>query len=180
ALAVSGDLGAVAAAARVGGAGALASFCLELFRPLLPMLAQPADDPAAALAELGEAALEWKLDGARVQVHKDGDAVRVFTRRLNGGSDALPELIESVRRLPAPSAVLDGEAIALRTDGRPEAFQVTMRRFGRRLDVERLRGELPLSAFFFDCLHLDGDDLLARPTAERFAALAEAVPEPLR
>jgi DNA ligase-1 len=132
------------------------------------------------LAELGEAALEWKLDGARVQVHKDGDGVRVFTRRLNEVGDGLPELIEAVRALPVRSAVLDGEAIALRPDGRPEPFQVTMRRFGRRLDVERLRRELPLSVLFFDCLHLDGEDLLARPTRDRFAALATAAPEPLR
>jgi len=115
-----------------------------------------------------------------VQVHKQGDLVRVFTRRLNDVSEALPELIETVRTLPARSLVLDGEAIALRRDGRPEPFQVTMRRFGRRLDVPRLRAELPLSTLFFDCLHLDGEDLIARPTAERFAALAAVVPEALR
>jgi len=180
ALAVSGDLGAVAAAAIARGAAGVEAFRLELFRPLLPMLAQPADDPSGALEALGEAALEWKLDGARVQVHKQGDLVRVFTRRLNDVSEALPELIETVRTLPARSLVLDGEAIALRRDGRPEPFQVTMRRFGRRLDVPRLRAELPLSTLFFDCLHLDGEDLIARPTAERFAALAAVVPEALR
>jgi len=180
ALAVSGDLGAVARAALTGGAPALDAFRLTLFQPLLPMLAQPADDLRLALEALGEAALEWKLDGARVQAHKQGEVVRVFTRRLNEVSDALPELVEAVRALPARSLVLDGEAIALRRDGRPEPFQVTMRRFGRRLDVERLRSELPLSGFFFDCLHLDGDDLIARPTAERFAALAGVVPEAQR
>jgi DNA ligase-1 len=144
------------------------------------MLAQPADDPASALAELGEAALEWKLDGARVQVHKSGDVVRVFTRRSNEVGAALPELIEAARSLPVRSAVLDGETIALRPDRRPEPFQVTMRRFGRRLDVARLREELPLSVFFFDCLHLDGDDLIARSTRDRHAALASAVPDALR
>jgi DNA ligase 1 len=180
ALALSGDLGAVALAALTEGAGALDRFRLELFRPLLPMLAQPADDAAAALAELGEAALEWKLDGARVQVHKSGDVVRVFTRRLNEVSEALPEVLEAARSLPVRSAVLDGEAIVLRRDGRPEPFQVTMRRFGRRLDVPRLRQALPLSVFFFDCLHLGGDDLVARPTRDRFAALASAVPDALR
>ena len=180
ALAVRGDLGVVAHAALTEGPAALDRFRLELFRPLLPMLAQPAADAAAAVAELGEAALEWKLDGARVQVHKDGEVVRIFTRRLNEVGSALPELIEAARRIPARSAVLDGEAIALRADGRPEPFQVTMRRFGRRLDVARLRQELPLSTFFFDCLHLEGDDLIARPTSERFAALAGAVPEALR
>ncbi len=180
ALAVGGDLGRVAHSALTEGPAALARFRLELFRPLLPMLAQPADDAAAALAELGEAALEWKLDGARVQVHKSGDDVRVFTRRLNEVGDALPELIEAARSLPARSLVLDGEAIALRVDGRPEPFQLTMRRFGRRLDVARLRRELPLSVLFFDCLHLEGDDLIARPTRDRHAALASAVPEALR
>jgi DNA ligase 1 len=180
ALAVNGDLGAVARAALTEGAGALGRFRLELFRPLLPMLAQPADDPASALAELGEAALEWKLDGARVQVHKSGDVVRVFTRRSNEVSDALPELSEAARSLPVRSAVLDGETIALRPDRRPEPFQVTMRRFGRRLDVARLCQELPLSVFFFDCLHLDGDDLIARSTSDRHAALVSAVPDALR
>jgi len=180
ALAVSGDLGAVALAALGHGAAALDDFRLTLFQPLLPMLAQPMDAAAAALAGLEEAALEWKLDGARIQVHKDGGEVRVFSRRLNEVSEAVPELIEAVRALPARRLVLDGETIALRPDGRPEPFQVTMRRFGRRLDVERLRAALPLSPFFFDCLHLDGEDLLARTTAERFAALAEVVPERLR
>ena len=179
ALAVSGELGAVAHAALSGGPASLDAFRLTLFRPLLPMLAQPAADVGAALAELGEAAFEWKLDGARVQVHKDGEEVRVFTRRLNEVGEMLPELIETVRALPARSLVLDGEAIALRPDGRPEPFQVTMRRFGRRLDVAGRRKELPLSSFFFDCLHLDGDDLIARSTAERFTALRSVVPETL-
>ena len=144
------------------------------------MLAQTADDPGDALARLGRAALEWKLDGARVQVHRVGDEVRVFTRQLNDVTDAVPELVEVVRALPARALVLDGEAIALRADGAPEPFQITMRRFGRRLDVERLRAELPLSAFFFDCLHVDGDDLLDRTGDERFAALARARARALR
>jgi DNA ligase-1 len=180
ALAVSGALAALARAALSGGAPALAGFRLALFRPLPPMLAQPADDPAGALADFGSAAFEWKLDGARVQLHKDGEQVRIYSRRLNDVSEALPEIVEAGRALPARSAVLDGEAIALRPDGRPEPFQTTMRRFGRRLDVARLRRELPLATFFFDCLHLEGDDLLALPTRERFAALAGAVPEALR
>jgi DNA ligase-1 len=180
AVALAGALGPVAEAVLTGGAGALARFELQLFRPLRPMLAQPADDAASVLAELGEAALEWKLDGARVQVHKAGDEVRVFTRRMNEVGDALPELIEVARALPARSIVLDGEAIALRSDGTPEPFQVTMRRFGRRLDVEGLREQLPLSVFFFDCLHLDGEDLTLRPTRERHGALVRAVPPPLQ
>jgi DNA ligase-1 len=159
-----------------GGADALARFELQLFRPLRPMLAQPADDVAAVLAALGEAALEWKLDGARVQVHKAGDEVRVFSRRMNEVGDSLPEVIEAVRALPVRSAVLDGEAIALRPDGAPQPFQVTMRRFGRRQDDPALRRALPLSVFFFDCLHLDGEDLIDKPARERLDALDGRLP----
>ncbi len=178
--AVSGDLAALARAALTGGAAALAGFGLTLFRPLPSMLAQPAAGVGEVLAQLGRAAFEWKLDGARVQVHKQGALVRVFSRRLNEVSDAVPEIVEAVRALPAKSLVLDGEAIALRADGAPEPFQLTMRRFGRRSDVARLRRELPLACFFFDCLYLDGEDLLARPTSERFDALAASVPPALR
>jgi DNA ligase-1 len=172
---LAGDLAEVGSAALASGAAALGKYRLELQRPLQPMLAQPAEDLDDALARLGEAALEWKLDGARVQVHKDGTEVRVFSRRGNEVTAAVPELVEAVRALPARRLLLDGEAIALRPDATPHPFQVTMRRFGRRLDVERLRREQPLSTFFFDLLHLDGEDLLDRPAGERFAALREAV-----
>ena len=131
----------------------------------------PADDVAGALASLGTAALEWKLDGARVQVHKAGDEVRVFTRNLNDVTAAVPEVVEAVRALPARELILDGETIALAANGAPQPFQVTMRRFGRKLEVDRLRAELPLAVFFFDCLRRDGDDLVDRPARERFAAL---------
>jgi DNA ligase-1 len=167
----AGDLAEVAVAARWGGAGALAAFGVRLFRPLQPMLAGTAEDPAAALDRLGMAALDYKLDGARVQVHRDGEVVRVYSRRLNEVTEAVPELVEVVRSLPASSLVLDGEAIALDPAGRPRPFQVTMRRFGRRLDVDAMRRALPLSAFFFDCLFLDGESLLDRTTTERFDAL---------
>jgi DNA ligase-1 len=140
------------------------------------MLAQPAEDLDEALARHGELALEYKLDGARVQVHKSGDEVRVFSRRLNEVTPAVPELVEVVRALPARTLVLDGEAIALAPGGAPHPFQVTMRRFGRRLDVERLRHELPLTAFFFDVLHRDGEDLFAAPARERAAMLASIAP----
>src|SRR6266545_3309326 len=116
--------------------------------------------------------LAAKLDGARVQVHKEGDLVRVYSRRLNEVTPAVPELVEVVRALPARSLILDGEAIALRPDGLPHPFQTTMRRFGRKLDVERLRRDLPLTPFFFDLLYLDGDSLLDEPESRRFAALA--------
>ncbi len=176
---LAGDVPAVARAALVDGRSGLARFKLALFRPLQPMLAQTVDDVPAALEELGRAALEFKLDGARVQVHKSGDDVRIFTRNLRDVTGSLPEVVELVRALRSREAVLDGEAIALRTDGRPQPFQVTMRRIGRKLDVEASRGELPLSAFFFDLVYRDGEELFDRPAAERFDALADALPAEL-
>jgi len=175
---LAGDLAAVARAALVDGAAGLARFRIELFRPIQPMLAQAAADVAEALAELGEAAFEYKLDGARIQVHKAGDDVRVFSRQLNDVTVAVPEVVEATRRLPLRETILDGEAIALRAppDGTPLPFQVTMRRFGRKLDVDRLRVELPLASFFFDILYADGAPLLDEPYARRFAALADVVP----
>lgn len=173
---LAADLGAVARAALTEGAPGLARFRVEVFRPLQPMLAQAADDVADALTRLGEAAFEYKIDGARIQVHRAGDEVRVFSRQLNDVTRAVPEVAEAVRRLPVREAILDGEAIALRPDGTPLPFQVTMRRFGRKLDVDRLRTELPLASFFFDILYADGSLLLDEPYALRFAALAELVP----
>src|SRR5262249_17473242 len=149
----------------------LARFRLELFRPVQPMLADTAESAADALARLGTAAAEHKLDGARVQVHRVGDDVRVFTRQLNDVTVAVPEVVALARARPARQLALDGEAVVLDAAGTPSPFQVTMRRFGRRLDVARLARELPLAAFFFDCLHLDGDDLIDRPTEGRWAAL---------
>jgi DNA ligase-1 len=132
-----------------------------------------------ALAELGRAAIEWKLDGARVQIHKSGDEVRIYSRLHNEVSPAVPEIVELVRALPAHQLILEGEAIALRPDGTPHPFQTTMTRFGRRLDVTRARADVPLSLFVFDLLHLDGAPLLDRPLADRAAALAGAVPAAL-
>jgi len=174
---LAGGLGPVARAALTDGAAGLARFGLKLFRPLQPMLAQAADDVVAALAQLGEAAFEYKLDGARIQVHRAGDEVHVFSRQLNDVTVAVPEVVEAARRLPLRDVILDGEAIALRPDGTPLPFQVTMRRFGRKLDVERLRAELPLSAFFFDVLYADGTVLLGEPYSARFAVLERVVPE---
>jgi DNA ligase-1 len=172
----AGELPAVARAVLTEGRPGLARFRLQLFRPLQPMLAQPAADLSEALERLGEAALELKLDGARVQVHKAGGEVRVYSRRGNDVTVAVPDLVETIQALPARELVLDGETIALRPDGSPLPFQMTMRRFGRKLDVERLRAELPLTSFFFDLLHLDGEDLIDHPGGERFAALAAAAP----
>jgi DNA ligase 1 len=161
------------------GHGGLHQFAVRLFQPLLPMLAGTAENEVEALAELGEAMLEYKLDGARVQIHKSGDEVRVYSRRLNEVTPAVPELVEVVRGLAAREAILEGEAIALRPDGAPHPFQVTMRRFGRRLQVEQVRETLPLTLFLFDLLQLDGEPVLDRPLAERAAALSELVPAAL-
>lgn len=166
-----GDLGVVARAALVEGAAGLARYSIELNRPVQPMLASPALDVSDALEQLGTASFEWKIDGARVQVHKDGDAVRVFTRSLNDVTSAVPEIVEAVRALPARALILDGEAIALAAGGAPQPFQVTMRRFGRKLDVDALRAELPLAGYFFDCLRRDDTALVDHPARERFAAL---------
>jgi DNA ligase 1 len=173
----SDTLGAVARAALLEGVESLARFQLELFKPASPMLAQTAADVAEALKELGgEAAFEWKMDGARIQVHKVSDQVRIYTRSLNEVTDALPEIVDAVRTFGASALVLDGEAIAFDSSGRPHPFQITMRRFGRRLNVESTRADLPIRAFFFDCLHLDGRSIVDLPTRERFEALAQAVP----
>jgi DNA ligase-1 len=177
---MGGALPEVAAAALTEGADGLSRFRLRLFEPVSPMLASPAAGVAEALAQLGEAGLEWKLDGARVQAHRVGDEVRVFTRALHDVTPAVPEVVKAVRSLPARSLVLDGEALALRPDGGPLPFQATMRRFGRRLDVEALRLEIPLSVFFFDVLHASGEDLLDRSGRERAGQLAAELPEALR
>ncbi len=177
---LAADAAAVARAALTDGAAGLDRFRLQVLKPVQPMLAQSADDVAEALAELDSAALEWKLDGARVQVHKSGGEVRVYSRLLNDVTAAVPEVAAAVAALPARDLILDGEAIALRPDERPHPFQVTMRRFGRSVDSAEMRAELPLRAFFFDLLHRDGQDLIDLPARERAAALADALPPPLR
>jgi DNA ligase-1 len=179
ALMMAGDLPKVAKVALTEGPGGLSRFSVQLFRPVLPMLAETAEDEEAALALLGEAALEYKVDGARIQVHKSGDEVRVFSRRLNDVTGGVPELVDAVRGLPARELIIDGEAVALRPDGMPHPFQTTMRRFGRKLEVDRLLRELPLTPFFFDLLYLDGTPLLDEPLARRFAGLGEALPTSL-
>lgn len=178
---LGGDLPAVAAAALAGGTDALASFRLQVGRPIGPMLAQTATSIDDALARLGErAALDVKLDGARVQVHRDGTEVAIFTRSLDDVTARLPEVVEAVRALPVRALVADGEAIALRRDGRPQPFQVTAARFGRKADVAAARAAQPLQAFLFDVLHLDGVDLLDRPTSERLEILDGIVPASAR
>jgi DNA ligase-1 len=176
---VTGSLRAVAAVAFTEGAAGLARFAIALQRPVQPMLAQPADDIAGAMARVGTASVEWKVDGARVQVHKAGGEVRIYTRALNDVTESAPEIVEALAAVPARELILDGEAVALGAGGVPQAFQVTMRRFGRKLDVPRLRAELPLAAYFFDCLYRDGEPLLDRPAHERFDALTAALPASL-
>jgi DNA ligase-1 len=175
-----GALGPVAEAALVDGAAGLAGFRLQVGRPVKPMLASPGDDVASALARLGTAALEWKLDGVRAQVHRDGADVAVFTRSLDDVTSLVPEVVEAALDLPVRSVVLDAEAIALRPDGRPRPFQETGSRIGSRVDVAAARETAPLSTYAFDVLHLDGEDVLGLPGRERFEVLAGAVPEPQR
>jgi DNA ligase-1 len=203
-----GALGAVAETALRDGVDGLRAFRLQVGRPLQPMLAQTAGNvdsalervspaavewkldgtsaslglpaEAAAAAQPNGAAIEWKLDGVRVQIHRQDLEVRVFTRTLDDVTARVPEVVEAVAALPAGSLVLDGEAIALRSDGRPQPFQVTVGRVGSKLDVATVRRSVPLSLFAFDLLHLDGEDLLDRPGAERQAALTKVVPEALR
>jgi DNA ligase-1 len=175
------DLGALARVALLEGAPGLELFQLGLFSPVAPMLAQTAADVGEALSELGgEVQFEWKMDGARIQVHKRAELVRIYTRTLNEVTAAVPEIVETVRALPAQQLVLDGEAIALDAAERPHPFQVTMRRFGRKLNVEALRATLPIRAFFFDCLHAEGRSLVDRPLHERVEALTQVVPPALQ
>jgi DNA ligase-1 len=171
------NLGAIARAGLESGPAGLQRFQLQVMSPIVPMLAQTAADVDEALATLsGDVAFEWKMDGARIQVHKQGAEVRIFTRALNEVTAAIPEIADAARALPADQLVLDGEAIAFAPTGRPHSFQTTMRRFGRKLDVARLREELPMRAFYFDCLRRDDISLADRPARERFAALTGIVP----
>jgi len=191
---LSGSLAAAAQAALGGGSAALARFGLQVGRPLKPMLAASEASLADALAKAGgggggggeaggaggAAAVEWKLDGIRVQAHLADRTVRLFTRSLDDITDRLPEVVAALAALPVRDAVFDGELIALRADGRPYAFQDTASRAASETDAlgaaKRSAGTVPLSVFLFDVLHLDGADLLDQPDAERHAALAAVVP----
>jgi DNA ligase-1 len=158
---------------------ALRAFGVKIGRPLRPMLASPAPTVAAALARLSPAVLEWKIDGIRIQAHRDGPAVAVFTRTLDDITARVPEITEAVLALDVRTAVLDGEAVALAPDGRPRPFQVTASRAGSQLDVAGQRAGIPLTAFFFDLLHLDGTDLIDEPASARHARLAAVAPAQL-
>ncbi len=168
---LAGEIGAVAEAVLADGAPALARFGLTLFRPVLPMLAQTADAPSEALAQLeGPAILEHKLDGFRVQIHKDDAVVRVYSRALNEVTGAVPEVVAAVRALPARRLILDGEAIALGARGRPLPFQDTMASLGAP------PGARQLSLALFDLLLLEDQTMLAKSTRERLSALDGVAP----
>ena len=174
ALMLSGDLGEVAETAMTGGRAGLEAVGLELFRPIRPMLASTAPSAEAAVSEMGRVSVEWKLDGIRVQVHRRGDTVRIWTRNLNEVTDRLPEVVEIVRSLPVRSAVLDGELAVLDHDLSPgAAFQDTMSRFGTDEEADRAVA-LRLTPMFFDLVHRDGADLLDEPLERRLDQLAEA------
>ena len=177
---VTGDLGIVASAALTEGQEGLRRFGLTVLQPIQPMLAQTGDDLEDALARISPARIEWKLDGARLQVHRAGREVRAFTRNLADITDRVPEIVAVVSALEVEQIVLDGEAIALGPGGRPRPFQETMSRFGSRVKVDEARDATPLSSFFFDCLHLDGEDLIDRPAGERLEALEGRLPDALR
>jgi DNA ligase-1 len=176
---MTGDLGHVALAACTGGEAALGEFGLQLMRPVDPMLAETSAGVSEALADLGDAMVEYKLDGARIQAHKAGDDVRIFSRSLREVTGSLPEIVTAVRALPAREIVLDGEAIALKPGGAPHPFQVTMQRFGRKggasaRPASDAAADLQLTPFFFDALYLEGTSLIDEPLERRISALTDA------
>jgi DNA ligase 1 len=175
---LAGHSGPVARAALSGGVPALDAVGLELGRPLRPMLAASAPDVESALAQVGEDAfVDGKLDGIRLQAHRDGDDVRLFTRSLDDITERLPEVVEAVLTLGPARLVVDGEAIALDDAGRPRPFQETASRTMSSTGVEELRRRVPVTPYFFDLLHVDGEDLLEAPAHQRFARLTDIVPE---
>ena len=166
-----GDLGQIAEVAALEGLAGLETIGLAVLTPIQPMLASPGASIPDVLE--GTTSVEWKLDGARIQVHRLGDEVVVFTRNLNDITERMTEVVAAARNLQAGSFVLDGEAMALRDDGTPQPFQETMSRFGTE---ERAFAEVPVVAFFFDLLHLDGTDLIDEPLWRRQEALDRLVP----
>jgi DNA ligase-1 len=179
ALMFAGDLQTVASEALTGGSQALKKFGLMLFQPVRPMLAQPASNLDAGLEQLGDASAEYKLDGARVQIHKGGDEVRVYSRNLNDVSASVPEIVEMARQVPVEQFVIDGETIALTPERRPLPFQTTMRRFGRKLDVSEQRQSLPLSVFVFDVLRYGESDLFDQSYEKRLQHIDAIAPSGL-
>ncbi|MEU9380890.1 ATP-dependent DNA ligase, partial [Streptomyces sp. NPDC048279] len=177
---LAGSLQKVAEALLADGPPALARFRLTVGRPVLPMLAHSAASVAEAVGKLGACAVEEKLDGIRVQVHRDGGTVRIHTRTLDDITDRLPEVTAATLELTGDRFILDGEVISFGADGRPRSFQETAGRVGSRTDVAKAAREVPVSPVFFDALSVGGHDLLDLPFAERHAELARLVPEPMR
>lgn len=169
---VSGDLAGVATAALTSGADALDAYRLQLFTAVQPMLAQTATSVAGGLEKIERPVVEWKIDGARVQVHRQGDTVKVFTRNLRDITASSPDIVQLVMGLDVSSIILDGEAVAFRSDNRPVAFQDTISRFSAEADGR-------LSVSFFDCLHLNGADLIDLDGGARWSAMAKTLPENL-
>ncbi|MEU1259556.1 ATP-dependent DNA ligase [Streptomyces chartreusis] len=177
---LAGSLQDVAQALLAEGPGSLERFRLTVGRPVLPMLAHTASAVSEAVDKLGACAVEEKLDGIRVQVHRDGDSVRLYTRTLDDITDRLPEVTSAALELRGERFILDGEVIAFDGTGRPRSFQETAGRVGSRVDVATAAAEVPVSPVFFDALSVDGHDLLDLPFTERHAELARLVPEPMR
>jgi DNA ligase-1 len=165
---LTNDMGLVAVAAR---RGTLAELSVMINHPIKMMLAQLGESIASALGEIGTAAIEWKYDGARVQIHKEGDSVAIFSRRMENVTASLPEIVGAARQINAKSAILDGEAVAIGKDGRPMAFQEIMKRFRRKYNVEKLAAQIPLRLFLFDLIYLDGKSVTHLPLSERRALL---------
>jgi DNA ligase-1 len=162
---LSGTLSATALAAKTGGESALKEFRLQLGRPIRPMLASPAESLSEAVTKIPKSIVEYKMDGARIQVHRNGDEVHVYTRTLREITEYVPELVDLVRALPCQSVVLDGETLALTDDGKPRPFQETQSRFGSTREEQTKT--LLLRPYFFDCLYLDGKDFLDEPLSKR-------------
>jgi len=171
---LTNDMGLVAVAAR---RGTLSQLSIMINHPIKMMLAQLGESIAAALADIGTAAIEWKYDGARVQIHKEGDSIAIFSRRMENVTTSLPEIVLAARQITAKSAILDGEAVAIGKDGRPMAFQEILKRFRRKYNIEKLAAQIPLRLFLFDLIYLDGKSVTHLPLSER-RALLEKIADP--
>jgi DNA ligase-1 len=168
---LTNDMGLVAVSARHG---TLEELSVMLNHPIKMMLATLGEGIPAALQEMGTAAIEWKFDGARVQIHKDEGKIRIFSRRLEDVTASLPEIVQAAKnQIQAKSAILDGEAVATGQDGRPMAFQEILKRFRRKYNVEKLASQIPLRLFLFDLIYLDGKSVVDLSLLERRALLAQ-------
>ena len=171
---LTNDMGLVAVSAR---AGTLSDLSVMINHPIKMMLAQLGEGIPAAMQELGLAAIEWKYDGARVQIHKDKEKVRIFSRRLEDVTASLPEIVKTAKQIRAESAILDGEAVAIGKDGRPMAFQEILKRFRRKYNVQKIALQIPLHLFLFDLIYLDGKSVVDLPLIER-RKLLEGIADP--